>query len=440
MGLNTLSLKARSAIITLLALAIFTPLAILAIDKAYAATLKNAVFDQLKLTALMLISEFEFIDDAPTMPIFVYDEKLNVSESGVYGFIRWKNTLVWQSSSSDGMPLYVLPEPPESGQETFVETDTTFVYAFTAEFQTDWGFSPVHFFVVFEQEPYLLARRTFLKTLWGWMSVLNVGLFVCLLLGITLLLRPLTRLRHEIKRTISGEQTLIEKDYPVEFSPLTLSINTLIETEHAQRKRYKNSLSDLAHSLKTPLTVALGETKENANLQHPLLEIKAIIDRQLKRASATSSGFHKGIDLKPVVQKLLNAMSKVHAEKKLHLTQDIPMTTIVNMEQTDLLECLGNLVDNACKAAKKEVAITAQTQQTSLLISVEDDGPGIPVEQRTHLLTRGERLDTYEEGQGIGLAITLDIISSYGGTLVIEASALKGAKITLHLPLNSLKN
>ena len=437
MDLNAISLKARSAFIALLALLLFTPLAIFAIDRAYAATLKDATLEQLKLTALMLISEFEFEDDAPNMPIFVYDEKLNINESGVYGYIRWKNALVWQSSSSDGMPIYELPEPPDTGQESFQETERSFIYSYTAEFETDWGYSPVHFFVVFDQASYLTSRRTFLTTLWGWLSVLNVGLFICLLLGITLILRPLARLRQEIKLTASGEQTLLKRDYPVEISPLTSSINSLIETEHQQRERYKNSLSDLAHSLKTPLTVAMGEAGNASNLEQPLLEIKDIIDRQLKRASTSSAGFHTAIMVKPIADKLLGAMAKVHADKSLAFILNIQHQFALSVEQTDLLECLGNLLDNACKAANSKVSLSAHIKGKESLILIEDDGPGIPVNKRNNLLSRGQRLDTYQEGQGIGLAVVVDIVSSYGGKLTINDSEMGGACMAIHLPITA---
>ncbi len=435
MGLNSVSLRARSAIIALVALILFTPIAIFAIDRAYAATLKSATLEQLKLTALMLISEFNFEDDAPNMPIFVYDEKLNLSESGVYGYIRWKDTLVWQSASTDGMPLYRLPEPPETGQESFIETNEHFIYSYTAEFETDWGFSPVYFSVLFDQSSYIAARRTFLKTLWGWMGMLNLGLLVCLIMGIRFLLRPLSRLRHEIKRTTSGSQSHIKNEYPKEIAPLTNSINLLIDNEYQQRERYKNSLSDLAHSLKTPLTVALGEAKihqaSTETLEQPLFEIKAIIDRQLKRASTTSAGIQQMTQLAPLVGKLIGAMKKVHADKSLTIEHSVADDIEIMAEQTDLMECLGNLFDNACKAATSSVALSIEKKLNTFDIHVDDDGPGIPENKRHLLLTRGNRLDNYQEGQGIGLALVVDIMSSYAGNLVIGTSPLGGARMTL---------
>lgn len=438
MGINSLSLRARSAIVALISLLLFTPLAIIAIDRAYTATLKETTLNQLKLTALMLISEFEFEDDAPNMPIWVHDEKLNITGSGVYGYIRWKNALVWHSVSSEDIPEHSMPSPPETGEELWIETDSSFVYGYTAEFETDWGYSPVHFFAEFDKTTFSQARHTFLATLWSWLSALNIGLLVCLIMGLRFLLRPLSRLRDEIKKSTSDRQNYINDDYPEEIKPLTVSINHLIETEQSQRERYKNSLSDLAHSLKTPLTVALGEAKANRALSQPLIEIKAIIERQLKRASATSDSWYTSTSVLPLVEKLVNAMQKVHAEKSLQYAIDVSNKIVVSAESTDLMECLGNIVDNASKAAKSTVHVNAKTDGDFVQIHVEDDGPGVPIDKRDSLLSRGKRLDTYKEGQGIGLALVVDILSGYGGELKIGESSLGGAKFTLYFPINYL--
>ena len=265
--------------------------------------------------------------------------------------------------------------------------------------------------------------------------MLNLGLLICLIMGIGFLLRPLSRLRNEIKLTTSGSQSHIKNKYPKEIAPLTSSINQLIDNEHQQRERYKNSLSDLAHSLKTPLTVALGEAKihktSSETLEQPLFEIKAIIDRQLKRASTSSLGIGQMTPLAPLVKKLVGAMKKVHADKSLSIEYSVTDKITVMAEQTDLMECLGNLFDNACKAANANVMLTVEQKFKNLEIHLDDDGSGIPEDKRHLLLTRGNRLDNYKEGQGIGLALVVDIMSSYAGNLVIGTSPLGGARMTL---------
>jgi two-component system sensor histidine kinase PhoQ len=433
MELN-LSLRRRSVIIALVALIVFTPLAIFAIDKAYAASLKDATFKQLKLKSLMLITAFEIVDDQPSMPNTVFDEQLAIPGSGIIGAISWDKELVWQSGSSQGDKKLSLPQTTATGEEAFIETDENFTYTYTAEFETSSGYVPINFFIMYDQRGYIAARKVFLRTLWGWLSALNLILLLCLLFSLRFLLNPLTVLRGEISNTTSGQQGRIKNKYPKEITPLSASINQLLDNEEQQRTRYKNSLSDLAHSLKTPLTVALSESQSNPALTQPLQEIKAIINRQLKRAAASSTEWHQAFPVKPMVTKLKGAMEKVHADKRLAFLVEIDDDCEIAIEQTDLMECMGNLLDNACKVAKRTVLVNTTLKMNSLVISVEDDGPGVPHAQREELRSRGKRLDTYAEGQGIGLAVVSDIIASYGGTFTIEDSKLGGARMSLAFP------
>jgi len=431
MDINTLSLRARSVLIAVVALLVFTPAAIFTLDEAYKASLTQATHQQLKLNALMLIGEFEFVDDQPSMPISVGDEQLNLSDSGVYGYINWQNNLVWRSSSSLSLPVPELPPPPITGAERFTEQHGLFIYIFTAEFATSAGFSPVNFYVVYDKSRFDQERASFLKALWQGLLLLDALLLVSLLLGIRFLLKPLNRLNKEITLASNGEQPLVSSDYPVEITPLSSSINQLISNEKEQRERYKNSLSDLAHSLKTPLTVAKGEAGDKPQLSQPLREIETIIQRQLKRAATQKPGWHEPVAVHGIAEKLLSAMQKVHAERQLSFKNDIATDFTLPVEATDLMEVLGNVLDNACKAAGTHVTIYSETTPTSQDIVVDDDGPGIKASERTNMLTRGYRLDTYTEGQGIGMALVSDIMASYGGKLAIETSSSGGARIRL---------
>jgi two-component system sensor histidine kinase PhoQ len=129
-------------------------------------------------------------------------------------------------------------------------------------------------------------------------------------------------------------------------------------------------------------------------------------------------------------------MHKVYADKKLSLTHDIQQHELgFNGDITDLMEILGNVIDNACKAAFKQVTVTVLANVNKLLIHIEDDGPGIPKDKREQLLERGTRLDSYKEGQGIGMAVVADLVSAYQGQLEIKQSDLGGAKLTLIFPI-----
>jgi two-component system sensor histidine kinase PhoQ len=171
--------------------------------------------------------------------------------------------------------------------------------------------------------------------------------------------------------------------------------------------------------------------------KEPISQINLQIQRQLKRAVAgTTSTFEQAVPILPVVDKLFNAMDKVYADKNLTLTHDIQQKRIgFNGDITDLMEILGNVLDNACKAATRQVTLSVLTSLSKLQINIEDDGPGIPKNKREQLLERGTRLDSYKEGQGIGMAVVADLVSAYQGQLEISKSSLGGAKLTVVFPI-----
>ena len=258
-------------------------------------------------------------------------------------------------------------------------------------------------------------------------------LLILLLVSLNAALLPISRLNKQIRQAESGQLKRIDQHYPPELEKLKNSINQLLDNEQQQRSRYKNSLSDLAHSLKTPLTVLSGTIGLPQQAKEPINQINLQIQRQLKRAVAgTTSTFDQAVSIKPVVDKLFSAMGKVYADKKLILTHNLQNQELsFNGDITDLMEILGNVLDNACKAASKKVRLSVTKSITTLFIYIEDDGPGIPKNKREQLLQRGTRLDSYKEGQGIGMAVVADLVCAYQGQLEIKQSDLGGAKITL---------
>jgi two-component system sensor histidine kinase PhoQ len=314
------------------------------------------------------------------------------------------------------------------------------LYAYTAEFETEQDFEAVSFFILQDKQIFNAEKQKFANTLWKGLGLISLLLLVLLLVSLNAALWPLNRLNNQIRLAESGKIKRIEQHYPPELEKLKSSINHLLDTEQQQRSRYKNSLSDLAHSLKTPLAVLSGTTGLPEQAKEPIKQIDQQIQRQLKRAVAGSTGaFNHLIAIKPVVDKLLNAMSKVYVDKNLNLTSDIqPNTSGFNGDMTDLMEILGNILDNACKAAKNQVQVKVASKQSELIMQIEDDGPGIPLAKRTQLLARGVRLDSYKEGQGIGMAVVADLVSAYQGQLEINNSQLGGAKLTLTFPTNSI--
>ena len=440
--MHNLSLRLRSFAAALLALLIFIPLTAVTLEKAFNSSLSQSMLQQLRVQSLTLISEFE-LDNSGTqavMPEQLYNDQFNIPGSGLYAFIQSSEGVLWQSLSTLNWQQHPEFEAPDIGTEAFVEDfsmqNSYFLYVFTAEFESSLGYQPVSFYILQDKQVFNTEKSKFANTLWNWLGLIALLLLILLLVSLNAALLPISRLNKQIRQAESGQLKRIDQRYPPELERLKSSINHLLDTEQQQRSRYKNSLSDLAHSLKTPLAVLSGTEGLPEQAKEPISQINLQIQRQLKRAVAgTTSTFEQAVTIQPVVDKLFNAMDKVYADKHLTLAHDIQHQDLgFNGDITDLMEILGNVLDNACKAAAKQVNLSVFTSLNKLQIHIEDDGPGIPKDKREQLLERGARLDSYKEGQGIGMAVVADLVSAYQGQLEINQSDLGGAKLTLIFP------
>lgn len=438
--MTRLSLRLRSFAAALLALILFIPLTAITLEQAFTNSLSQSMLEQLRVQSLTLISEFEVDDGEPNMPEQLFNDKLNIPGSGLYAFILKEQDLVWQSLSTLNWQYSPQFPRPVVGTELFdpefqVENNY-FLFAYTAEFETSDGFKPVSFYILQDRLTFEEEQQAFANTLWNWLGLIAVLLIALLLFSLNAALKPINQLIDQIKQAESGNINRISAQYPPELEKLKSNINHLLDTEQQQRSRYKNSLSDLAHSLKTPLAVLSGTASMPEESKEPLQQIDNIIQRQLKRAAARAgSGWEASEPLKPVVDKVLAAMAKVYADKDLSFRIDVPDSAHYRADKTDLIELLGNLLDNACKAANSQVLVTASTPNNQLHIAISDDGPGIKPQDREKMLNRGARLDSYADGQGIGMAVVSDLLTAYQGKLDISDSPMGGAQLSITLPL-----
>ncbi|MFQ3237138.1 MAG: two-component system sensor histidine kinase PhoQ [Paraglaciecola sp.] len=440
--MKSLSLRLRSFAAAIMVLLVFIPLAALTLKSAFVSSLSQSMEQQLRVQSLTLISEFEIQDQQPQMPEQLFNDQLNIPGSGLYAFIEISGKLTWQSISTlnwQKMPSF---SAPNIGQELFRSDFTLltdyFLFAYTAEFYAGDSFTPVSFYILQNKQAYNTEEQAFISVLWKWLTMIAFILLVLLLLSLNAALLPINRLIEQIQLAEAGKLHSIKQTYPPELEKLKSSINHLLVTEHQQRNRYKNSLSDLAHSLKTPLAVLAGNQNLPIDAHEPIQQIDRQIRRQLKRAAAGAvSSWGQGVEVAPVITKLIGAMNKVHVQKTLNIVhQQNDKDCNFYGDTTDLMELLGNLLDNACKAAGHQVQISVYQRTSLLFIDVEDDGPGIPAEKRQVMLNRGTRLDTYGEGQGIGMAVVADLVDAYQGKIQIGNSELGGAKISLRFNIS----
>ncbi len=283
------------------------------------------------------------------------------------------------------------------------------------------------------------------RSLWGWLG----GMAVLLLLAQALLLRwglrPLRDVAQEIRAIEAGEKEQLSGNYPAELSALTGNLNGLLQRERSQLRRYRDALGDLAHSLKTPLAVMRGALSEQLRGDNDVLaatvaeetgKMQNIVDYQLQRAATAgpASPLAAPLPLRPVAEKIIASLGKVYHDKHIQAHLHIDPGLNFRGDRGDLMELLGNLLDNACKWSRGRVELHAGVEAGQLTLAVEDDGPGIPAQEAANILQRGVRADQSTPGQGIGLAVAASIVQAYGGEIRIGTSPLGGASVTVIIP------
>ena len=433
------------------ALAILFMLALLpALQRAFSIALVNAIQQRLASDVATLVSSARIEGDRLTMPEHLAVEDFNLLESKLLGYIYDRQgKLVWRSSSTqDESVTYV---PNYDGQvDLFTRTrDDRGNEFFVYDIEIDLVGGKQAAYSIVTMQPVSAFRELvhgFREQLYVWLGGALLLLLGLLWLGLGWGFRSMRGLREELDQIEAGDRERLSDEHPSEMLRLTDSLNRLLESERNQRERYRNSLADLAHSLKTPLAVLQGVSENLANapgnreqvqvLQSQIERMSQQIGYQLQRASLRKSGLvrHR-VQLAPLLDTLGGALDKVYRDKRVILERDFPEHLSLPLEQGALLEMLGNLLENAYRLCLARVRISARRlDKGGYEVRVEDDGPGVPPDQRQRILQRGERLDAQHPGQGIGTAVVMDIIDSYGGSLELDDSELGGACFRIRLP------
>lgn len=429
------SINRRLFIATLLAMPLLLAVTGIAIERAHHSSLLQAERDRLQLQFFGLLGAIEWQGDSIEMADRLKEPRFWQFRSGLYAEIQSaanKHSL-WRSLSAETLELPVQLPSPEPGKALFGDTEigqqAFFYYRYLAIWQNDDGKqAPLLISLYSQQGPLVAELHQFRRQLTLWLGL--VLLFSMALSSLLLLwgLKPLRELANDVLKLEQGESTRLDKPYPRELASLTDNLNQLLESEQRQRERYRNTLGDLAHSLKTPLAVLKSEPDDPSVRQQQLERMENIISYQLNRAVAGSDQrVQSRLTLLPLLESLRNSLLKVYHQKALSITLDIPADAEIAMDQQDLLELFGNLLDNACKACRREVRLSLNKQH----ILIDDDGVGINPQQAEQLLDRGRRGDQYGQGQGLGLAIVREIIDSYGAEIRFQSSPLGGCRVVL---------
>ena len=464
MGRN-LSIRLRLIAANLLLLPLFLGLMAYGLDRAFGRYQIDQQRENMGLQQLLLAKAAEWSGEA--WQVQGLDEpRLGLPDSGLSAFILSRSgALLWQSESAEMADIPansaealqdlttaggLLELPIGRGQFSECELDGP-GYCFAKVIA--WGSrGPEALFLVIESQAGILAARAEYRRFLG---------LLCLALGLILVavqlaivrwgLSPLGRIADDIDGLKSGERDRLDSEVPQELEPLTSNINVLLDSEERRRERVRNTVDRLTHTLKTPLMLVRNSTEQGEVYRELVDEqvgrILGIVESELARARLDGRAVEilgKPVQVKPVIERIARAYRKLPRVGGEH-AGDIELdTSLVSDDlafpgdERDLQDLFGSIVENSVRYCRRRVQVACRMEDGPggpwLLLTIGDDGDGIPEGFERLILERGARADTVSEGQGLGLAIALAIVSAYGGSLHTGHSSLGGAEFLIRLP------
>ncbi len=459
-GWRPRSLRARQLLAASLGLIAFLALAGYALDRAFVSTAEQNLRHRLKGYAMSYANKVEFARDGslipPELPV---DPRFAQPGSGLYAEVVLPSGH-WGSDSTLGpdlpkpamlSPLQEAFDGPVAMKQLSGEDGMVYRFGLGTIYANRGPDAEFPYSIYISEDSKVLASqlRTFRGALWVYLGSAGLILLLLQMLVLRWSLGPLQRVISELTRVQRGQASRMSERHPRELEPLTDSINAFIESERENLDRQRNTLADLAHSLKTPLAVLRAQLDEGVHANG----LREELDTQLKRmnnlvsyqlARAASSGhalFAAPVAIEPNAEEIVRGLEKVYALKGVVCEFEIDPDARFHGEPGDLQELMGNLLENAFKWARSRVLLTATPTKTvgnrraGLLLAVDDDGPGIAEEDIARVLQRGVRGDERVQGHGIGLAIVQDLIRGYRGELHVRRSQeLGGARFEVILP------
>lgn len=450
------SLAARSLLAASLVLAAFIGLTGYALERAF----ENWAFSVLRERMQSVLYSFLARTDISVrgeilVPELLPEPRLERPGSGLYASIYSAN-LRWESPSAmeRDLPFEDGLKPGEISFKGPIRTNVGGVYMLSMGVLFEArgvGGKDVRVTVNVGENQASVRRqiKAFRETMWALLAGLGLLLLAFQALLLRWSLRPLRDVESDLGHVERGEAEQLSGNYPIELAALTQGLNDFIKGERENLRRYRHTLGDLAHSLKTPLAVMRGifENEEDSRRLkqagiEQVVRMDEIVAYQLARAAKSGHQTYAAPLLVLIhAEEIALTLEKVYARKGALAEFDVDPKSCYHGEKGDLLELLGNLMDNAFKWCHSRVLLTARpivhprSRRPGLLLRVEDDGPGIPDEQISQVLKRGVRGDERVQGHGIGLSIVGELVASYGGELKVGRSEqLGGAQFEVVLP------
>ncbi len=449
------SLSSRLLISVSVLLLLFFGVTIAVLDSAFTEAGEQARRDILDGHLVALLAAAEPDDNAElALPARLGEPRFGQIGSGLYGELRNDSgVIIWRSKSALGLniPGDVVPE---LGNQLFTRgslmDDTPLLtLSLAVDWEFDDGSSKSYVFKVAESLDSFNAQvAEFRGQLFGWFGAVAATMLLAFSFLLRGLMKPLRKIEAEIGEIEIGDRVSLSNQFPTELTGVARNMNLLIESERARSDRYRHTLDNLAHSLKTPLAgmrALLGGKRSKdfgERLNDQIDRMDEIVRYQLRKPATVAADnlVLQSVPVEKEIERLIDGLRKVYHEKAPQFDVSIDRGMQFRGDTGDFLELAGNLLDNACKWCEQRVRISVvpsiggQDIASGMVLSVSDDGPGIPQDAADALLQRGMRLDESTPGHGIGLAVVKDIAHSYGGQLSIQKSKLGGAEITVSIP------
>jgi len=449
------SLSSRLLVSVSVLLFVFFGATIAVLDTAFTEAGEQSRRDILDGHLVGLLAAAEPDDDGNlVLPKRLREPRFERIGSGLYAeLLDLEGKVLWRSRSALGLdiPVGTIPELGNHlfGREMLEDGTPLLMLSLSVDWELDDGESRYYVFKVAESlDGFNAEIAGFRRQLFSWFAAVAATMVLAFSMLLRSLMKPLRQIEAEIREIEEGNRQSLSKNFPTELTGVARNMNVLIDSERARSDRYRYTLDNLAHSLKTPLAAmrALLNDRQRENFGKRFNEqidrMDEIVRYQLRKpaASVTDNLVLATVQVDREVKRLVDGLKKVYHDKRPEFEVRVAPGMQFRGDTGDFLELAGNLLDNACKWCKRKVRISivpsagARAVASGMVLTVADDGPGIPEDATEALMQRGMRLDESTPGHGIGLAVVKDIAQSYGGRLKIGRSDLGGAEIVVSIP------
>jgi len=451
-----------------LILILFIVITALILDQAFKRSLQIDLQDRLQTQLYLVLGAAEFETEQLFLPAVLNFPKLNQLDSGNIAIIvNQQGEEVWRSGSAQGYGHDFIAQPLKQapGQQDEGVLDIAGQAFFYTSLGVAWEIStgpnkanPIktrrlkNYTLTIAEDSVRFEQGMiqYRMSLWLGLGILALILLAVFTLTLYWGLLPLKQLADDLSQIETGKATQLSGHYPKELAGVAVNLNRLLQHEKRQHTRYRNTLSNLAHSLKTPLAVLRGLVDKQYLLKidaahidvlaQQVTRMNEIVQHQLQRAAHVGpQTVQQTINVLPLLEGLANVIEKVYQDTLQCIDIDTEFDVVFKGAKGDLMELVGNLLDNAAKyggglirlALENEHLVESMSNQARCRIVIEDNGQGIDDNAIANILRRGVRADQKQQGQGIGLAMVVDIVDQYQGKLHLGRSGLGGLKVEI---------